>query len=1076
MADYPLHRDGDVEASPRFPQLEESVLTYWKQDGTFQASIDQRPSGPDGSNEFVFYDGPPFANGLPHYGHLLTGYVKDLVARYQTQRGKKVDRVFGWDTHGLPAELEAERELGIEDKSEIEAMGIDKFNDACRTSVLKYTKEWEDYVNRQARWVDFEKGYKTLDTDYIESVIWAFKQLYDKGLAYEGYRVLPYCWHDETPLSNHELRMDDTYRDRQDQTVTVGMRMADTGELLLIWTTTPWTLPSNSAVAVGPQVDYVTVVVSSELDSPVAGERVIIARDRVAAYAKELGEEPQILEQYKGTELVGRRYHPIFDYFTGRGEETPGPNAWTVIPADYVTTEDGTGLVHLAPAFGEDDMIACQAVGIGTVVPVGEDGRFTSEVPDYEGELVFDANRPIIRDLRDASGPLSRRPEQERSVLVQEKNYVHSYPHCWRCREPLIYRAVSSWFVAVTKFRDRMVELNEGIMWVPDHIKEGQFGHWLAGARDWSISRNRYWGTPITVWKSDDPQYPRVDVYGSLAELERDFGRLPRNPQGEVDLHRPYIDELTRPNPDDPTGKSTMRRISDVLDCWFDSGSMPFAQKHYPFENKEWFENHFPGDFIVEYIGQTRGWFYTLHVLSTALFDSRAFTTCVSHGIVLGDDGQKASKSLRNYPDPTEMFDTYGSDPVRWTLMSSTILRGGNLSVSEEGIRESVRSIELPLWNSWYFFALYAQTCAKGQGYLAQAINLSDPQALADLEVMDRYLLASTKDLADTVRSRLDEYEIPGAAQSIRDYLDVLTNWYVRTQRDRFWAEDHRAFDTLYTALEVLCRVMAPLFPLVTEEIWRGLTGGRSVHLTDWPELPDAVANPVLVAQMDEVRAVVSAAHSLRKTNKLRVRQPLRSLRVVSTADLSAYRALIASEVNVKDVILEDPETCGLTVTRELAVLPRELDPAVRKQTSALFKAAREGAWEETSNGVLLHTDPAVELTEGQYTLTTSVSADEGSVAAVLASGSFVVLDTQLDAELEAEGYARDVVRAVQEERKTAGLHVADRIALTLRVPDERVEGVRSHLEFIATETLALQADVAGGVTSLEVDVAKMEN
>lgn len=1051
---YPLHRDGDVEASPNIPALEGETLAYWKSDDTFQASIDQREAGENGSNEFVFYDGPPFANGRMHYGHLLTGYVKDLVARFKTQEGWRVERRFGWDTHGLPAELAAQQELGIETKDEIEEMGIASFNEACRSSVLRCTDDWRTDVTRQARWVDFDNDYKTLDTPYMESVIWAFKQLYDKGLAYEGYRVLPYCWNDETPLSNHELKMDDdVYQDRQDQTVTVGLRL-ETGELALIWTTTPWTLPSNLAVAVGPDIDYVTVVPS---EGDLAGEKVIIAKNLLASFAKELGEEPEIVATYPGSELAGRSYAPIFDYFADK--EIPGPNAFTILPADFVTVEDGTGLVHMAPAFGEDDMNACHDAGIEAVVPVDNGGCFTSQVPDYEGTQVFEANRQIIRDLRDGSGPMARRPEAERAKLVRQASYVHSYPHCWRCRQPLIYKAVSSWFVKVTAIRDRMVELNEQITWVPEHLKHGQFGKWLEGARDWSISRNRFWGGPIPVWESDDPAYPRRDVYGSLAELEADFGRLPMDDEGNVDLHRPYIDELTRPNPDDPTGKSTMRRIPDVLDCWFDSGSMPFAQVHYPFENKEWFEHHYPGDFIVEYIGQTRGWFYTLHVLATALFDRPSFTTCVSHGIILGNDGQKMSKSLRNYPDVNEMFSELGSDAMRWFLMASPVVRGGNLIVTEQGLRDAVRRVLLPLWNAWYFFALYSGAANKGEGYLGKPVTSSE-----GLDVMDRYLLALTRDLADDVKADLDAYEISQATDRVRGYLDVLTNWYVRTSRDRFWDEDKNAFDTLYTCLETLTRVMAPLAPLMSEEIWRGLTGGRSVHLTDWPSLPEDFADPELTQVMDEARHVVSAAHSLRKAEKIRVRQPLRTLEVVTDLDLEPYASLIASEVNVREVKVTAPGNSGLEVSEDLTVLPRELPGEIRRHTSALFKAAKSGAWEKTDGGVKLETEGGpIELTDGQYELSTSVNAPEGEVAAVLGSGSFIVLDTELDDELRAEGEARDLVRRIQDTRKASGLHVADRIRLTLRLSGDQLAAARAHRDLIANETLALEVDIDEG-------------
>ena len=1085
---YPLHREGSVEASPNFPELERRVLAFWEEDGTFQASVDKRPAGPEGSNEFVFYDGPPFANGLPHYGHLLTGYVKDVVGRYQTMRGRRVERRFGWDTHGLPAELEAERILGVTDKSQIEGeggIGIQAFNDAARAGVLTYTEEWRDYVTRQARWVDFDHDYKTLDTTFMESVIWAFKTMYDKGYIYEGFRVLPYCWNDETPLTNHELKMDDEiYQDRTDQTVTVGLRLeepvrdgATTPELILIWTTTPWTLPSNSAVAVGPDVDYAVVRVPGEAGSPVAGQDVIVAEALLASYAKELGEAPEILARLKGEDLVGRRYHPIFDYFDtpeARAEGgTPGPRAWTILAADFVTTDDGTGLVHMAPAFGEDDMNACLEAGIGAVVPVDDAGRFTPAVPDYAGMQVFESNRRIIADLRDGTGPIARREPNRRAVLVRQASYRHSYPHCWRCRQPLIYKAVSSWFVKVTAFRDRMVELNQRITWVPEHVKDGIFGNWLAGARDWSISRSRFWGSPIPVWKSDDPAHPRIDVYGSLAEIERDFGRLPVGADGEVDLHRPAIDGLVRPNPDDPTGRSTMRRVPDVLDTWFDSGAMPFAQVHYPFENREWFDEHYPGDFIVEYIGQTRGWFYTLHVMATALFDKPSFTNCVSHGIVLGDDGRKMSKSLRNYPDVAKVFEEYGSDAMRWFLMSSPVVRGGNLIVTEDGIRDAVRHVLLPLWNTYYFFTLYADAADKGAGYLAAPVDVADPDAVAALDVQDRYLLANTKDLVDALRAQLDAYEIAEATQTLRVYLDMLTNWYVRTSRDRFWNEDPAAFDTLYTALVAVSQAAAPLLPLLAEEMWRGLTGERSVHLADWPELPEAAADRYLVAQMDEVRDIVSAAHSLRKANRLRVRLPLRSLVVVTDRDLEAFRGLIAAEVNVKDVRLESVESSGMTVTRELTVLPRELEPEQRKLTSKLFAAAREGAWEETQDGVLLRLDPPVRLREGQYTLTTLVQGEEGSVASVLPSGAYIALDTTLDPELEAEGYARDVIRAVQDARKAAGLHVADRISLTLRVPAEHVEAVRAHTDLIAAETLALETDVLAGGEELDVHVAR---
>ncbi|TML28761.1 MAG: isoleucine--tRNA ligase [Actinobacteria bacterium] len=990
-----------VPASPDLPAVERGVLDHWAADKTFVASVEQRAAG---TNEYVFYDGPPFANGLPHYGHLLTGYVKDVVPRYQTMRGRRVERRFGWDCHGLPAEVEAEKQLGLSTKAEILELGVDRFNDACRASVLRYTQDWERYVTRQARWVDFANDYKTLDTDYMESVLWAFKTLYDKGLVYEGFRVLAYCWRCETPLSNTETRMDDVYRDRQDPALTVALRL-DSGERLWVWTTTPWTLPSNLAVAVGPDIEYAVF----ERD----GEKVVLGAARVPAYERELDGWTRV-GTMPGSELVGRRYTPLFDFLADT------PNAFQVLSGDFVTTEDGTGVVHMAPAFGEDDQNACNAAGIPTVVTVDDHTKFTALVPDYEGLQVFEANKPVIRDLREAG------------VVVRLDSYNHSYPHCWRCDTPLVYKAVSSWFVAVSRFKDRMVELNQEISWIPGHIRDGSFGKWLANARDWSISRNRFWGSPIPVWKSDDPTYPRVDVYGSLAELEKDFGvRVD-------DLHRPGIDNLTRPNPDDPTGRSTMRRVPEVLDCWFESGSMPFAQVHYPFENRQWFDSHYPGDFIVEYIGQVRGWFYTMHVLATALFDRPAFRTAVVHGILLGSDNRKMSKSLRNYPDVYEMFDVYGSDGMRWMLMSSPVLRGGDMAVTEAGIRDAVRHVLLPLWNVWYFFSLYAN-----------AESYSAGRRLRSAHLLDRYVLAKTRELLETVTGQLDGYDISGACASVRGYLDALTNWYVRRSRDRFWSGDRAAFDTLYTVLETLSRVVAPLAPMTAEEIWRGLTGGRSVHLSDWPASDEFPADRELVADMDAVREVCSAALSLRKARGLRVRLPLASL-TVATPDaqrLRPYADLVADEVNVKSV--EFTADLGGYCEPVLTVVPRVLGPRLGGQVQQVIKAVKAGDWSVTDNVV---SAGGVELREGEYELKL-VAADVDRSAPL--PGGVVVLDTTVTPELAAEGLARDVVRVVQQARREAGLDVTDRITVTVDASPEVVAAVRAHRDFVAAETLA---------------------
>lgn len=1083
---YPKASTGDsaeaAASSPRFPEIEERVLKYWDEDGTFQASIDARPAGEDGSNEFVFYDGPPFANGLPHYGHLLTGYVKDLVARYQTQRGHRVERRFGWDTHGLPAELEAMKQLGMSDKVQIEKMGIDKFNDACRASVMKYAGEWQDYVTRQARWVDFENDYKTLNVEYMESVIWAFKTLHEKGLTYSGFRVLPYCWKDETPLSNHELRMDDdVYKMRQDQTVTVTFPIIAGDNVLsaelegvnaIAWTTTPWTLPTNLALAVGPDVRYAVVPAGPNgtlVDQGTAGEgRFLLAEDLVASYAKDLGYDDAdaaraaVTSVHTGKELEGLRYTPLWDYYAD-AEKWGTSNAWKFVVADYVTTTDGTGIVHQAPAYGEDDQKVCEANGIPVILSVDEGGKFLpmfgeGPLSEIAGLQVFEANKPITRELK------------SEGRLLRQASYEHSYPHCWRCRNPLIYKAVSSWFVEVTKIKDRMIELNQEINWIPENVKDGQFGKWLENARDWSISRNRYWGSPIPVWVSDDPNYPRTDVYGSLAEMEADFGRLPLNKEGQPDLHRPFIDELNRPNPDDPTGKSTMRRVEDVLDVWFDSGSMPYAQVHYPHENADWFEHHNPGDFIVEYIGQTRGWFYTLHILATALFDRPAFRNVISHGIVLGSDGQKMSKSLRNYPDVSEVLDRDGSDAMRWFLMASPILRGGNLVVTEQGIRDGVRQVILPLWNVWHFFTLYTNAANNGAGYEATLRHEST-------EPLDTYMLAATGDLIRNMTTALDTYDVSVACEMLRAYMDTLTNWYVRRSRTRFFDEDTQAFDVLYTCLEALCRVAAPLLPLVSEEIWRGLTGGRSVHLTDWPEAGAFPRDPDLVARMDLTRKIASVGSSLRKAANLRVRLPLAGMTVVAP-DAEAlegqFAAIIADELNLKSVRLVDAgaaDPAEFGITQKLVVNARAAGPRLGKNVQTAIKASKSGDWSVAEDGTV--TAGGLELQEHEYTLETVVESGEGEsskAVAVLPGGGFLVLDTEVTPELAAEGTARDAIRAIQQARRDADLHISDRIRTTVSTTEADAAALEANVSLIKAETLTEELIVVGDLTVREND------
>jgi isoleucyl-tRNA synthetase len=1017
-----------AEPSPSFPRIEEAMQATWAQERTFQQSIERRRQ--QGAKEFVFYDGPPFANGLPHYGHIVTGFVKDLVPRYQTMRGHLVERRFGWDCHGLPAELHSETELKLSGRREILAYGMARFNEHCRTSVMQFRQDWEYYVNRSARWVDFDNDYRTMDLSYMESVMWAFKRLWDKGLVYEGFRVVPYSWAAQTPLSFSETRLDNSYRPRQDPALTVAFTLdpqpgEPTAPKLLAWTTTPWTLPANLGLAVKPDADY--VILKKD------GEVVILAEASRDRYAGELGDH-QLAGTLKGADLVGRTYAPLFPFYAARKKA----GAFRVVPADFIELGEGTGVVHMAPAFGEDDLIVGQREGLPVVDPVDLEGNFTDEAPPYAGKNVFAANKDIIRDLKAAN------------VVIRHETYDHNYPHCWRTDQPLIYKAMPSWYIRVTEFRDRMVELNQDITWIPPHIRDGIFGNWLANARDWNVSRNRFWGAPIPVWKSDDPKHPRIDVYGSLEDLERDFGVRPK------DLHRPYVDELTRPNPDDPTGKSTMRRVDDVLDCWFESGSMPFAQVHYPFENREWFDGHFPGDFIVEYVGQTRGWFYTLMVLATALFDRAPFRNAIGHGIVLDENKQKLSKRLKNYPDPIAVFNTYGADALRWYMISSPLLSGGDLAMPKDGkaIGEAVRAVLLPIWNAYSFYTLYANI----DGIKGKLITTAEAE-------LDRYVLGKTAELVRAVEGGLDRLDIAAAANALPPYIEALNNWYIRRSRDRFWksekdADKHAAYDALYTALITLTRAMAPFLPFLTDHIHRALTGGESVHLQDWPDADAFAADAALVERMDLARAVCSAAAAIRTARNLRNRLPLRTLTVAHPrhAILKPLADVIADEANVKAVAFaDDPRAFGAEV---LVINPRLVGKRLGKAMQAVLAEAKAGEWKKLADG-------AVEvggnrIAADEYEL--RFAARDGIDAVGFDGNAGVVsLDTRVDAELEREGLARDFIRLVQVARKDAGFNVADRIRIEVKAGTAGAAAIAAHRAAIMAETLAVASEAVSG-------------
>ena len=1006
------------------PDQEKQILSFWDEHNIFRESLNQRKGG----EEFVFYDGPPFATGLPHYGHLLAGTIKDVVPRYQTMIGKYVDRVFGWDCHGLPVENEMERELGIKSKHEIEEFGVDKFNEECRKIVLRYTSEWKQVVHRIGRWVDFENGYRTMDRNFMESIWWVFKELWTKGLIYEGYKVLPFCPRCATPLSNFEANQD--YREVDDPSITVRFKMdGEANTYFLVWTTTPWTLPSNMGLAVGEDIRYVKV-----LDNE---DKYILAADRLGVYyPKE--DQPKILEHIDGKDLVDLRYEPLLPYFQSLTSE----GAFKIHTADFVSTSEGTGIVHIAPGFGEDDAGLGRTQGIPSVCPVDSECRFTSEVSDFKGRFVKDCDKDIITHLK------------QETRLIHRGTIRHSYPHCWRCESPLIYRAVSTWFVNVHKIKDRMLQANRQIRWVPAHIKSGRFGKWLENAHDWAISRNRYWGCPIPVWKSDGGE--EILCIGSTSELAKLTGR------DIQDIHKHFVDHFTITS---PLSGQVLKRVPEVLDCWFESGSMPYAQRHYPFSNKDWLENHFPADFIAEGLDQTRGWFYTLIVLGSALFDKPAFKNVVVNGLVLAEDGRKMSKRLKNYPDPDYIMNEHGADALRLCLLSSPVLKGEDLRFSENTVKETIRSVILPLWNSYSFFLTYAHVDNWKPKFRLEQLPASLSNGL------DKWVLGRLQTLVNHVRSHMDEYDLQGATIAFAEFIDDLTNWYIRRSRRRFWKSENdtdknEAYHTLYHVLLTFCKTAAPFVPFITETIYLNLKSPgmpQSVHLCDFPNLPKNFKDSELDFKMSRTIKAVSLGRSLRSQAGIRVRQPLNSAILVSMnsqvrQDLKEMEDIIAEELNVKRIIIEENEEklVNLTAKANFRTLGPRLGKSM-KQAAQFISNLTYGQIRPLLEGY--HVE--MKLDDGREEKITLDDIEirrqeKPGIAAVNEGDITVALDVTINKELKLEGWAREIVNRIQNLRKELNLEVTDRIKVGYSVPEPIEEAINKFENYISRETLAV--------------------
>lgn len=1012
-----------LPSTTSFPKLEEEVLEYWDEESIFQKSLEKNK----GKKPYIFYDGPPFATGLPHYGHILTSYIKDTIPRYFTMRGFFVDRRWGWDCHGLPVEYEVEKMLKISGKKDIESIGIDKFNDTCKSIVLKYASEWETIVHRIGRWVDFQRQYRTMDLSFMESIMWVFSELYKRGLIYQSLRVVPYCNRCQTALSNFETGLDDSFREREDPAVTVRFRVpGEENTSFLAWTTTPWTLPSNLALAVNRELEYSLLKLAS-------GESVWIATACTKKYEKLLAHS-EVEKTVKGEALVGLKYLPPFDF-------ADAPNAFQILHGDFVDTSAGTGIVHLAPSFGEDDFNTCAQAGIGSFNPLSLDGRFTEEVPLFAGLDVFEANPRIIEVLK------------KNNLLFHRDQYRHSYPHCWRCDTPLIYRTIDSWYVAVTQFRDQMVQNNKEIFWVPYHIREGRFGQWLAGARDWCISRNRFWGTPLPVWKCT--KCANMYVPSSLSDLESQYGKP------VTDLHRPECDLIAWTcNHDGCDGE--MHRIQEVLDCWFESGGMPYAQVHYPFENKDWFNENFPADFIVEYISQTRGWFYTLMVESTALMGGPPFKNAICHGVMLAEDGRKLSKRLRNFPDPIDVVNNYGSDALRICLLASPVVRGEDIRFSEKGVHEAMRRYILPLWNVAHFFTSYAELVP---GYEPKLLNTGENEG-------DRYILSELEIFRKSMMDAVEAYNLPACYRHLLAFVETLSGWYLRNNRNRFWvteiSEDaEQAFNTLYTVLYELCLIAAPFLPFTAEYLYRHFTG-KSVHLEDWPEEKQERLDEELVNDTVLARSLIETIRKIREKNRMKLRQPLPFVRVsvLSEAMLNRYSDLIKTQGNLKEI--KAYKTAAEFAAPSMTLVRKTAGPFLKSGYTKVAQALEKGEYEKLANGNLVCA--GFELDKNMYTTEWKAHNESEEVMPVSGRQEVVVsLSLSISDALRREGLAREINRMLQDLRKQEQFAYDTRIDLYLSASGEWEKAFEEHKEWLLGQLLGV--DVFTDVSEARIEI-----